>query len=361
MATAGNACRSADAVVGDFELELFRGVADPYGRARVAGVLQRVRQRLLHDSIGGELDPERQFASLALHLELDGQPGLADLRHEPRQVGQRRLRRKRLALAVSQHPDEPAHLRQRAPSRALNRLQHVSGRACGAVEGEPFCARLDDDQRHVVSDRVVQFARDPRPLLDHRLPRGKVAFAFREANAPVAIAEHEANEAHDGDGTDGERDAASYPQLDHLVPEVAHDDEREGGDEHAVRRPDGERIERTEPADRQEARGQHESDRDCDGERPLDAEPDSGRPPPSDGDRPRHDTTDERGDHPVRTGAVTEPNLELDADRQHARGEQIDRRGLKARTHGTENVNGLAAAVVSLPTDRRRDEDRSRG
>ena len=34
-----------------------------------------------------------------------------------------------------------------------------------------------------MGDHVVQFARDPRPLLDDRLARGEVPFALRQIGA----------------------------------------------------------------------------------------------------------------------------------------------------------------------------------
>jgi len=55
------------------------------GRASAAAVLERVRQRLLHDPERGQLDPDRQLSPLAVDLNVDGQAGLANLRDERRQ------------------------------------------------------------------------------------------------------------------------------------------------------------------------------------------------------------------------------------------------------------------------------------
>ena len=82
--------RVAGAVVGDLELERVRAVANVDARARLTCVLERVRQRLLHDPVGRQLDPDRQLASLAFDLELDRKAGFSELRR--RAPGRRRGR-----------------------------------------------------------------------------------------------------------------------------------------------------------------------------------------------------------------------------------------------------------------------------
>ena len=71
--------RTSCAVVGDLELERVRSVANVDARPRLPGVLERVRQRLLDDPVGRELDPDRELAWLAFDLELDSKPGFPEL------------------------------------------------------------------------------------------------------------------------------------------------------------------------------------------------------------------------------------------------------------------------------------------
>ena len=65
---ARGAWRAAGAVVDDLELERVGAVRDAHGGVRMAGVLERVRERLLHDPVGGELEPDGQVARLAIDL-----------------------------------------------------------------------------------------------------------------------------------------------------------------------------------------------------------------------------------------------------------------------------------------------------
>src|SRR5215207_7458878 len=60
--TAARAVRDALSVVDDLQLEIVCPVADTHQRMRPSGVLERVRQRLLHDSVRGEVDAGRQGA-----------------------------------------------------------------------------------------------------------------------------------------------------------------------------------------------------------------------------------------------------------------------------------------------------------
>jgi hypothetical protein len=177
---------------------------------RPAGVLERVGQGLLHDPVSGKLDADGQLAALAVDAELHRQPGLADLRHERRQVGQRRLRRERSGRRVGpQHADQPPHLGQRAAADLLNGLQHLAGRAL--PDDAPLGAGLDDHHRDAVRDRVVQFPRDPGALLDDRLAGGDVTLAFGQPGTAVAVADDTPQEQHHHDSAEREPDRRAVP------------------------------------------------------------------------------------------------------------------------------------------------------
>src|SRR5919197_1639625 len=121
---------------------------------------------------------------------------LADESHD---LVEARLRRERVGGVLAQHPDEAAHLGERATADLLDRLEHLARRAVPAVEDAPLCAGLDDHHRDVGRDHVVELARDPRPLLDHGLARGELALQLGDLGAVLAVADPAADEEHDGE------------------------------------------------------------------------------------------------------------------------------------------------------------------
>ena len=86
-----------------------------------------------------------------------------------------------------------------------------------ALEHAPLGAGLHDHHRDVVRDRVVQLARDPRPLLDDCLPRRDVALALGQLRAPLAIADHAVDQQDHHRRDDHERADTTGA----LVPEEA--------------------------------------------------------------------------------------------------------------------------------------------
>src|SRR4051812_20038741 len=62
-------------VVRDLELQLVVTPPQRHPRARGPGVLERVRERLLDETVRGEVDAGRELAFLALDLEVDLEPG----------------------------------------------------------------------------------------------------------------------------------------------------------------------------------------------------------------------------------------------------------------------------------------------
>ena len=115
------------AIVGDLELELVARVAHDDAGVGWASVLERVRERLLHDAVGGDVDARRQRRSVALDPQLDGQTGLAHMLNQPVEVAQARLRREReLLVAAAQDAEQPAHLNERLPPRRLDRAERVA-------------------------------------------------------------------------------------------------------------------------------------------------------------------------------------------------------------------------------------------
>src|SRR5450756_2253795 len=89
-AFAGDAGGDPAAAVDDLDRERVVLVTYSHGRARLAGVLERVGQRFLDDAVGGEIEAGRQRARVSLHAQGDGQPGLADLLAQPLQLAEAR-------------------------------------------------------------------------------------------------------------------------------------------------------------------------------------------------------------------------------------------------------------------------------
>ena len=54
-------------------------------------MLERVRQRLLDDAVGGEVDARRKLDGSARHFHVDGQARLAHLLEEPVELSKPRL------------------------------------------------------------------------------------------------------------------------------------------------------------------------------------------------------------------------------------------------------------------------------
>ena len=159
--------RRAGAAVGDLELELALAPAHVHLGGRVVGVLERVRQPLLHDAEGGEVEPGGQRAPLALDVQLDRQAGLARALDERADARHRRLRGARVVLVVVavQDAEQPPHLGERLAARALD-LRRGGDRALRvALEDPPRAAGLHDHHADAVRDDVVHLARDPAALV----------------------------------------------------------------------------------------------------------------------------------------------------------------------------------------------------
>ena len=369
VAAAGGARGASRAVVDDLELERVGAVADVDGRARIAGVLERVGQRLLHDPVGRQLDPDRELPSLALDAELDGKARLAELPDEGRHVVEPRLGRQRLVRVAAEHAEQAAHLGERAAPALLDRLQHLARRGVRVAEHAPLGAGLQDDHRDVVRDHVVQLTRDPRPFLDDRLARGHVALALGDLRAPLAVADDAADEQHHHGRDDGERHRAVQASLrPGARGEVDRHDQRQAEREAARRRPDRQPVQRAEigdgsaddlriPPEAQLDRAEHD-DGDT-GNRGIET---------PNRDCPRDGRRDDCGNQPLVCGAASEPDLELGADGEKSgdRPVELQRVGPdasetgEARAHDIK-VNGGGRPVISRSADPRAPKDQPTG
>src|SRR5436190_19995338 len=164
--------RSAGARDDHLELELVRPIPDDDPRSGVTGVLPRVRQRLLHDAIGREVDPGRETHRLALDVQVDRKTRLRYLSYEGLELAEPRLRSEdRLVIVDAQHSHEPAHLGQGLAAGSLDGVEGLTGVAGLAALGASPGSSLNDDQADRVGDDLVQVARDTCALRRHREPR----------------------------------------------------------------------------------------------------------------------------------------------------------------------------------------------
>ena len=142
---------------------------------------------------------------VAGHLELDGQPRRAHALHERPDPLQRGLRSEReLLVAAPQDAEQPSQLAERLAAGLLDRGDGGAGALGVGRHGALGGRGLDEHDRDVVGDDIVQLARDPGALAQHgrRLALGPVALDLagllvQTAIEGVARAQHPAGEGRD--------------------------------------------------------------------------------------------------------------------------------------------------------------------
>jgi hypothetical protein len=218
-------------VVRNFELERLLPVANYHVRLRRSGVLARVRERLLHDPVAGEVDSPRKRSRLVLDRKLDGQPSRAHVREERLELGEAGLGRElRLGLSPAEDPEEAAHLGERLPPRLLDREERAHGAPGRLGEQQTGRARLHDHDADRVRDDVVQVARDPAPLGGDRGALPLLALALEAGRPPLELGGAAAAPPQD---KRGEPDAGPDQEVAAGVGPsdagVARDDDDDGG------------------------------------------------------------------------------------------------------------------------------------
>jgi hypothetical protein len=134
-------------------------------RSRRARVLADVRERLLDDPKGREVEALRELARLASDRQADLEARRARLLEEPVEVGEARLRRalRGVVLVDAQELQRAVHLGHRLTAEIGDAVGRVGHAIVGDRRAERL--RLDDDEAHVVGHDVVQLLRDPYALL----------------------------------------------------------------------------------------------------------------------------------------------------------------------------------------------------
>ena len=189
------------AIVGDLELEGLMGEPNHHLDVYRTGVLERVGQRLLDDAKRREVDTRRQRMRVADHLELNIQPGLAQLRQQQVEVGDPRLGREAIrGFGLAQDPEQPAHVGQRGAPGLLDTLHRFAGPiGAGPVEHLVGSLGLDNHDADIVRHDVVQLAGDASALGSHRGRGAVVALADRLRGTPAHFAKVGADEPCDQD------------------------------------------------------------------------------------------------------------------------------------------------------------------
>ena len=176
-------CPRAAPVVGDLEAERARVAADGHPRVVRAGVLGRVRERLLHDAERCQIDAGRQRLVARADVERDLQARRPRPGGELADVGQAGPGPLLVGCA------QPGQLGERLGRQALDQLEAVRRAARVALRQRLGPAGLDRDHADVVRDGVVQVAGDARPLAGHGRAgvAGAGALDLRAAPAPRPV------------------------------------------------------------------------------------------------------------------------------------------------------------------------------
>ena len=172
LAHAGDAVRrarqvEAAAVVGHFEAQLAPGAAQRDHDAVGAGVAGDVVQRLLEDAEGRDLDRRQQSLALAVEIELDRDAGLLlerfglplDRRRQPEVVEQ----------TGTQLRGDPAHAGDHLVEQRLHRHGATRQARAGALQLALERHQVELERRELVTQLVLDLARDRSPLVLARL------------------------------------------------------------------------------------------------------------------------------------------------------------------------------------------------
>ena len=147
---------------------------DPSGgdleRCGAVAVPQRVRERLLRDAVGRDIDAGRQRGQVLIQLQLDVEPTVPELADQVVEVGHARGRGEpELVSLVADDVEQPAGLDEGAASGVGDVAQHPLGLVRVGTHQVLGGGRLHHHRAHRVRDDVVQLAGDPVAFGAHGL------------------------------------------------------------------------------------------------------------------------------------------------------------------------------------------------
>ena len=143
-------------------------------------MLDRVRQRLLHDTVGDQIQARRYRLQPTVDVHVHRQPCGARAVYERIQLREAGCSRalQRVAAAV-QHADDPPQLHQRVTARALDNPHRCARPFDIDARDAARAAALKHHHADVVRDHVVQLASHPVSLLGRGTTRA-VLLGVRE-------------------------------------------------------------------------------------------------------------------------------------------------------------------------------------
>jgi hypothetical protein len=130
-------------------------------------VLDHVRQGLLHDAVGREVESSWEGASRALRGDRDHHSGLANLLDKTGHRVQTGLGFNPWGarVGVTEYGQHAAHLRQRLPSGPLDHPERLGGLGRPGLRQMSPHAGPHGDDAHRMSDHVMQLAGDASPFV----------------------------------------------------------------------------------------------------------------------------------------------------------------------------------------------------
>src|SRR6266545_3948303 len=167
---AGEVLVGTCSIVGDHEFQARFPVPNDYLGPSATGVLDDIRQRLLNDTEGGEVQASGDGPGGPLDPQHDGDARFPNLSDESLEVVQPRLRRsRRLPIRVrAAEPHEAPYLHQRFTTHVFDGTEGAESLPGLGAEYSLSRPGLSNDNAHVVRHHVVELAGDHSSLSGHR-------------------------------------------------------------------------------------------------------------------------------------------------------------------------------------------------
>jgi ABC-2 type transport system ATP-binding protein len=233
--TAAVAGANTATVVADRHFDLAVAVVHDHLSALRLRVLDRVGESFLYQAIRGQVDACRKLDGLSFDAQINLEPRLARLRHEPVEMLEAWLRsERRRFFGPPQHSDHPAHLGQRLSAGSLDDEQRVALAHLVGSEQPTHTGCLDGHDADAVTNDVVELAGNPSALLCDRRTGTLLALALGSC-CPVPRlvgflelpAQREADDPDDAEDETEEKKVAETPlRIRSLDDRVGPDDDR---------------------------------------------------------------------------------------------------------------------------------------
>src|SRR2546423_2924772 len=216
------------AVVAHRQLDVAVAVADEHLGVCRAGVLDRIREPLLDEAVGGQVDTGGKLYGLSLDVQLHRKTSLARFLDQALELLEGGLRGERGRLLW---PAEDAyhapHLGERLAARLLDDEQGRVLLLLVGLQEPPDRGGLHGHHADAVADDVVQLACDARPFFGHGQPRPFLSLPLGACRPLLRLVDFP-ELAADGKSDDpGDREGDDVPdEVTDLAPRVVVGDDR---------------------------------------------------------------------------------------------------------------------------------------